>query len=351
MATAPKASEYMTYRKTMLIQVMIALGCACIMVGVILAALWYVLAEPRSMPALQDDQGPIASPYEDALQQLDDGAWWSASPSDQDQQDQVTKALVLIREAVALENQGDLSGAVDLCRKALALYPDMVHVHERLGGLYLRLGRYQDAMESLKIAMEGAVDQRSLLNDLSVVYLHLGNPQSALETCRTLLRLDPTYALAAFNAGIAAARLGNRDEARAYYEQFIRLEPAHARASRELARIAVAEGQLDLALSHLIQAIQQEPDWHVPYLEAARLAALLGREPEALKYLSEAEPMVGPAAVYQLYQQPEFREIRRSEAGKKFEGLIATEARRALSEREEEPPAYRVEELVPREQP
>lgn len=341
----------MTYRKTILTQVMIALGCACIMVGAVLAALWYVLAEPRPLPALQDDQGPIPSPYGDALQQLNDGAWWSMESSDQDEQDQVTKALVLIREAVSLENQGDLSGAVDLCKKALSLYPDMVHIHERLGGLYLRLGRYREAMESLKIAMEGAVDQRSLLNDLSVAYLHLGDPQSALETCKTLLRLDPTYALAAFNAGIAAARLGNRDEARSYYEQFIRLEPDHARASRELARIAMAEGELDLALSHLLRAIQQEPTWHIPYLEAARLAASLGQEPEALKYLSEAETMVGPATVYQVYQQPEFRAIRRSEAGQIFEGLIAEEARRALSEREEEQPSYRVEELVPREQP
>lgn len=339
----------LSHRQDLWSRLLLAAGSLCILAGVLYGALDYILrAPPEFSPAQQPEpeSGPVPSVYDDPPGEVDQQeAWWrtQAGPVDQDR---ITKAYVLIREAVGLEDAGRDEAALERYLEALALYPAMVHIHEQLGPLYLRLGRYEEAESSLVLALKGAVDQGGLLNDLGVAFYHLGKMTEALEAFESLLAYDPGHETAALNAGLAALRLNRLDVARRHLEHFLVGQPDHAEALNELARIDLMEDRTEDGLARLVRVVEIEPGWATPRLEAAVAAARLGRTTNALDLLDGAASVAGPAAAYQVYLQPVFRDVRASAEGSRFEEVLAARARAVLDQSLAPPPRYDVREMM-----
>jgi len=98
-------------------------------------------------------------------------------------------------------------------------------------------GRYGEALEACRMALEiNPADPDSLTN-LGVLCIGLGKDEEARAAFARAAVLAPGDADAHFNLGLASLRRGMKEEARAAFEKTVRLNPAHRRARQLLAEI------------------------------------------------------------------------------------------------------------------
>ncbi len=149
------------------------------------------------------------------------GPVWAESPSPFP-----LKALEHFRKADTLQRDGDLSGAIQEYRKALALAPDRPELHYNLG-----------------IAL-----------DLQ------GDPQGAEAELRRTIELDPEYVDAYVYLGTVLHQRGSLGEAVALYRKALRLDPNHAGAHANLGVALKSQGDLEGAIRQYRQALALDPE-------------------------------------------------------------------------------------------
>jgi tetratricopeptide (TPR) repeat protein len=138
--------------------------------------------------------------------------------------------------------------------KALAVDPDMIEGHTRLGNIYNKAGRHSEAI---------AAYQRALA-------------------------LDPSHLLSAYNLALAYRAAGKIDEAIVGFERTQQLDPRSGRAHFQLADIYMQRGQPAKALEVLNQGLKLDVD-RPPYLVKLGEAYLeLKQYDDAEKVLKEA---------------------------------------------------------------
>lgn len=246
--------------------------------------------------------------------------------------EKMRRAALLARHARSLEEAGSLDEAIRRYQEAVALWPHSSATWAQLGRALIRAEEHARAQEALERALEGNPSAADLMNDLGAVLLLQGQSRRALRWFDSALAKNPQFAPAYFNLALAQIALNDRAEARANLEKYLELAPRDARALRELAFLDTVEGRRDRALEALERAIELAPDWALLYLDYAALCALMGRREQAIEFLKKAEPLSSPRAVYQIYLEPAFREIRLTELGRSFERELAQRARARIGE-------------------
>ncbi|HMF74919.1 MAG TPA: tetratricopeptide repeat protein [Bryobacteraceae bacterium] len=157
-----------------------------------------------------------------------------------------------------------------LFRQAIRQTPDNSELYRGLGGLYIAMGRYEDAITNSKEAVAhrptfGAYD------NLGTAYLSLGRFDEAVANYQRALDLERGDYRAFGNLARAQYWVGRRDEARELYRQAVKL----------------AEQQLNVN--------PRDVDVHVLL---AWYYAMLGQEPEALIHLQSAEHLISGKAEF-----------------------------------------------------
>jgi tetratricopeptide (TPR) repeat protein len=80
---------------------------------------------------------------------------------------------------VAHEPQGDLGDALAAVNKALEIQPDNIRYRETRGQVFIRMGRWRDAIEDLEVAANGVHNTRNIHQSLAKAYDALGDKQLA----------------------------------------------------------------------------------------------------------------------------------------------------------------------------
>lgn len=246
--------------------------------------------------------------------------------------DRIRRAVFLARHAQSLEESGSLQEAITRYREALEVWPHLSAVWGQLGRAHLKAKEYMKAQLALEKAVQGSPATAELMNDLGAALLFQGQIQRALNLFDAAAEIDPNFAPSQFNLALCHLARNDRVAARASLQKFLRLRPRDARALRELAFLDALEGQHELALQSLDRALVEAPDWPLLYFDYAAVCALMGRMDQAILFLQKAEPLSSPRAVYQIYREPAFREIRLTELGKEFEQDLAARARARMGE-------------------
>ncbi len=166
--------------------------------------------------------------------------------------------------ARAAANDGRLREAGHHFREALRLDPDSPVWHNDLGALLILEGRLDEALvlfeKALRLVMgdtvavsgadETANVDRTLTRprliaspffnahlNMGGVYLRQGKFAEAVEASRQAVQAKPDHAGAHSQLGDALRKLGRLDEAAEAYREALRLAPNHAKARRQLGRI------------------------------------------------------------------------------------------------------------------
>ena len=242
------------------------------------------------------------------------------------------RAVFLSKHGEALERSGQVEEAIKRYREALDIWPYLTSVWNQLGRVYLRQRDFPRAQIALEKAVENNPGQAELLNDLGVAYLYQGKTKRARDVLEAAMEVDPGYAPSVFNLALCHIHSNEAGPARDQLVRYLRLQPNDARALRELAFLDALDKRYQDAMDGLQKALANAAEWPLLYFDAAAVSALMGRPDQAVNYLEKVEPLTDPASVYQLYQEPAFREIRLTELGKMFEQELAKRARERASE-------------------
>ena len=237
------------------------------------------------------------------------------------------EASVLARRGETLEDAGDLVGAAEAFQAALETWPNLAQVRGRLGRLYLRLSDFPKAQTVLETATEQNPASAGLMNDLGVSHFQQQRTDVAARMFAAALQLDPEFPEALFNMALCQLARSDNPRAADFLDRYLMLRPDDPKALKERAFIDAVDGNYSNAMNRLHQAIATDPAWPPLYYNAAATAALMGSTEDAIKHLEKAEQLTSPAAVYLMYQQPAFDQVRRAEAGISFEKALLERAR------------------------
>jgi tetratricopeptide (TPR) repeat protein len=96
--------------------------------------------------------------------------------------------------AYALAEQGKrLDYALKLVNHALAIRPNLGTYYDTRGWIYYKMGRYEEALKDLRLAVDTAPTTAELRYHLAAVYAKLGRKEDALLELQKALALDPRH--------------------------------------------------------------------------------------------------------------------------------------------------------------
>jgi hypothetical protein len=149
--------------------------------------------------------------------------------------------------AIARHKVGDLAGAAQLYRAALAADARDAVAHNLLGMVFHQQGNHRAALAEIERAIAINPDYPQAFNNRGIVHQAMGQIGQAIEDYRCAIALKPDFAKAQVNLGSALEREARREEALACYEAAIGIEPDYAEAqwNRALALLGLgrfAEG-------------------------------------------------------------------------------------------------------------
>lgn len=195
-------------------------------------------------------------------------------------------------------------------------------MHSELAAKAFREGRYEEAIEEYKKAIELNGDSAELYRELGLVYLKVGNRTKAGDAFKEAIRLKPGWAEAHYDLGRTLYEVGEYETAAASFEEAVRLKPdffdalialgntyqhsgVHARsvevlqkavllrpsnveAKCGLAKAFILSGQPQQAVTVLREAVRLSPQSALAYATLGQAYRSLGKFQEALESLQEA---------------------------------------------------------------
>lgn len=187
---------------------------------------------------------------------------------------------------VALDERGDLAGALESYGRAAEIKPDMVEARRNLGLALLRAGRPAEAAVHLAAAAGLDPSIPDLFSDLGIALHQTGRAEEAAAAFRREIALRPEGARARYNLGSLLLEAGRPEEALGELRSAAALAPQDPDAPAAMG-LALAElGRHAEAAEALSRALGLDPsrtDLLVPLARAARAAGRADLELRAVE--------------------------------------------------------------------
>jgi tetratricopeptide (TPR) repeat protein len=136
-----------------------------------------------------------------------------------------------VNVARAQLQEGDVDAAVDMLERALQISPWLAKAHFFLGTALRALGRYDEALEHLEVAVEQYPRDRVVLNQIGRIHFLQRRFDKAIASFQRALAVDPEDLEAHYNLMLSYQGQGDADKAareRALYTRFKADEAAQA---------------------------------------------------------------------------------------------------------------------------
>jgi Tfp pilus assembly protein PilF len=165
----------------------------------------------------------------------------------------------LLREAYDLRRAGDVAGAAEVYRKAVAAAPHSAGALMGLGEALAALGHPDEAIESFRRAAKNQPRVAPVHRDFGAAMFQLGRWEEGIAAFQRALALAPADAVALTGLGEMLVEVGRRDEARAVLDRAIACAPLHAPAYFQLHRAVYDDHDLGPAIDALTRAVLHDP--------------------------------------------------------------------------------------------
>jgi len=97
----------------------------------------------------------------------------------------------LFARAMELHQAGDLLGAIEAYKAALAVQPDRGDAHSNLGAAYAKLGQFDDAVKEYDAALKLDPGNTQIRMNLALAYYKSARPNDAILQLKRVLSSDP----------------------------------------------------------------------------------------------------------------------------------------------------------------
>jgi serine/threonine protein kinase/Tfp pilus assembly protein PilF len=174
--------------------------------------------------------------------------------------------LVHLHMGLALEDKGDLDGAIACCRAALAIDSGDHHALNNLGILLMSRGRVDEAVSSFQRAIAVDPENANAHNNLGNALWACERRDQAIRSFRRAIAIDPQHYDALVNLGCRLQSIGRLEEAseclkRAVAAKPNKTDPRFAIAPYNLGMILGDQGRLDEAIDAYREAIRLKKDY------------------------------------------------------------------------------------------
>ncbi|WP_326939571.1 tetratricopeptide repeat protein [Actimicrobium sp. GrIS 1.19] len=182
---------------------------------------------------------------------------------------------------MALQQTGNLAGAVTAYSRAIALQPEWPEMHVMLGLALQQLGQRDDAIGALRRAVALRSDDAQIWSNLGVLLQECGRSSDAIEALQHAIRLKPRMTEAHANLGVILRLLGRPEEAIESLRHALALQPNYAEAHANLGACFNQLGRLDDAAGALRVATVLRPGYAEAHADLGRVMMALGRPADA----------------------------------------------------------------------
>ena len=190
-------------------------------------------------------------------------------------------AQAQIELAMALQQAGNLAGAVTAYAHAIALRPEWPHAYAMLGIALQAMGQVDDAIGALRQSLQLAPDEAQTWSNLGVLEQQRGRSAEAIDALHNALRLQPRLTEAHANLGVILRLQGRLDEAIEAFRYALALRPNYAEAHANLGVCFNQLGRSEDAASALRVATILKPEYAEAHADLGRVMMALGRPGDA----------------------------------------------------------------------
>jgi len=173
-------------------------------------------------------------------------------------------------EGEKLANSGDYKGAIEKFNDVLSLEPNLIQANEWLAFCYIHLGDNENAKKQYEKIVKVNPTIDNLVN-LGLTYYNLGYYNDAVQTLKKAVNKDPSHFNALNNLGLALIMNRDVEGAIDYLETAVELEPENAYGHNNLGKAYSMAGDNDLAKAEFLRAVELNPDISEVYFNLANV--------------------------------------------------------------------------------
>jgi tetratricopeptide (TPR) repeat protein len=170
--------------------------------------------------------------------------------------------LITLLAAVSVVQAGYWRDEETLYRRALTVTSKNWLVSANLGAALIGKGRFAEAADYLREAVQLQPGYAKAHNGLGVALAGLGLLADSEDAYRRSLALSPGYGRARYNLANNLAKQGRTDEAIASYRQALAVDPDSSEAHFNLANLLSGAGRGAEGIRHYREALRLEPASH-----------------------------------------------------------------------------------------
>lgn len=152
------------------------------------------------------------------------------------------------------------------------------------GRLLIDLGRYEDAIQILKTALEENPSVTALQANLSLAYLCNCDYQEAAMVCRDILKREPNHIHANCNMALICRAQGDMEDSYLYLDRLSRTGSTHWEDLQKIAITLCDFKEYNKAYSFISEALTEQPYDKYSIFLAGCILSNAGKYSEAMKY-------------------------------------------------------------------
>ena len=160
-------------------------------------------------------------------------------------QAQPTHAGALQLLSIILHQKGDLEGAIDVMRGAVAADGGVALYHSNLGEMCRQAKRLDEAISEAGCALALDPSNVAVLNNLGIARYDRDEYELAAEAYQRAIELSPTLPMSYNNLGNALLALGRAAESLPLYQHALALDPEYVEAHSNLAMALLSTGDFE----------------------------------------------------------------------------------------------------------
>ncbi|QDV42141.1 Magnesium-protoporphyrin O-methyltransferase [Stieleria neptunia] len=193
-----------------------------------------------------------------------------------------TESKELLKQAIAMHRDGNLTHSESLYNKVLELDPKQTDALQLLGVIAAQLGNTSLAIERVNQSIAINPNQPGALNNLGNMLVREERYEEALDAFERAIHFDPDNAQSHFHAGHVFGYLNRHLDAFTAYTRATELDPQNATAWNALGASLEKLGRLDDAVQAYQKSIAISPEYIGPRDGLGRALRLAGRLDEAM---------------------------------------------------------------------